>query len=256
MLSKERQQEIMSILQNKKIIKIKEISEKFKVSNETARRDLEALETQKLLKRIYGGAVPVASTNNEPLYSVRAGLSALEKRAIGIKAAELIKDGSTLFFDVGTTTLEIAKNIFAGRNITVITSSLPIINELANTDVELLVLGGKLRNRELSMSGSIPLMALQQIYVDMAFVGAGGVTFSEGISDYNIEEAQVRKLAIKRAKVSVLAADYSKFGINAFAMVSPLNTIDIVVSDWKLDGKIISEISELGIEVLIATEST
>ncbi len=252
MLSKERQQEIISILHTNKIIKIKEISERFKVSNETARRDLEALEAQKLLKRVYGGAVPLANINAEPLYSIRAELSVLEKRAIGKKAAELIKEGSTLLFDVGTTTLEIAKNIVDRKNITVITSSLPIINELANTDIELLVLGGKLRNRELSMSGSIPLMALQQIYVDMAFVGAGGVTFEEGISDYNIEEAQVRKLAIERANACVLAVDSSKFGINAFAMVSPLNAIDIVISDWKLEEEIIREISERGIEVIIA----
>lgn len=252
MISRERQQKILDMMQKKKVIKITDITSAFGVSTETARRDLHILESQNLCKKIYGGAALVSSIASEPSYSTREVMHSTEKTAIGRKAAELVLEGKTIILDVGTTIIELARSIKDKNNVIVLTNSLTIVNELANSDVSLHIMGGKLNPSFLSMSGSLTLSALKQFYVDIAFIGAGGITLEDGVSDYNIEEAQVRKFSIERAKKTVLLADSSKFGSNAFAMVCPLEDVDVIVTDWKIDKKVLERLREQKIEVLIA----
>ncbi|MGE5678373.1 MAG: DeoR/GlpR family DNA-binding transcription regulator [Pseudomonadota bacterium] len=252
MLASERQQKILDLLKEKKVIKITDIISVFGVSTETARRDLNILESMNLLKKIYGGATFISPISSEPSYYTREVINSDEKKAIGKKAAELINDGETIILDVGTTTMELAKNLKGKNSIIVLTNSLPIVNELANTDTSLHIMGGKLNSGFLSMSGSLTLSALKQYFVDIAFIGAGGITFQDGISDYNIEEAQVRKYSIERAKKTVLLADSSKFGTNAFAMVCPLEKVNTIVTDWKISPTVLAGLREQKIEVLVA----
>ncbi|MBK5243136.1 DeoR/GlpR family DNA-binding transcription regulator [Clostridium sp.] len=255
MFPQERRKIILDMLKKSKIIKIGDLVEKFEVSVETVRRDLEELESKNKLERIYGGAIAVTSNSIEPSYAVRVESNHEYKVAIGKSAAALINNGDAIILDLGTTCLEIAKNI-QHKNITVLTSSLPIMNELANSNVKIYCLGGLLRPNELSMSGIIPEYALKQFFVDKAFIAPGGVSFSEGISDYNIEEAQIRKLFIERAKESILVADNSKFGINAFALVAPLESISTIITDWDVDEDILENIKELNIDVIIAQKNS
>ena len=132
MLARERHEIIIETLKNTHIIKITDIVKRFDVSNETARRDLEALQNQKLVKRIYGGAVLTAPPSAEQ-YISRPMISQREKSAIGRACAAMINDGDTILIDTGTTMLEVARNL-NHFNITVITNSLPIINELASSN--------------------------------------------------------------------------------------------------------------------------
>ncbi|HYF81463.1 MAG TPA: DeoR/GlpR family DNA-binding transcription regulator [Clostridia bacterium] len=252
MISRERHQKILDMMQKTKVVKITDITSTFGVSTETARRDLHILESQNLCKKIYGGAALISPIASEPSYSTREVINSLEKIAIGKKAAELVADGQTIILDVGTTIIELARSIKNKNNVIVLTNSLSIVNELANTDINLHIMGGKLNPSFLSMSGSLTLSALKQFFVDIAFIGAGGITLQDGISDYNIEEAQVRKFSIERANKTILLADSSKFGINAFAMVSPLEEVDVIVTDWKICPKVLADLRERKIEVLIA----
>ncbi|HQL37591.1 MAG TPA: DeoR/GlpR family DNA-binding transcription regulator [Bacillota bacterium] len=252
MLSRERQQKILEMMQRTKVIKITDITSKFGVSTETARHDLDILRSQNLIKRIYGGAALITPITSEPSYSTREVLHSAEKIAIGKKAAELIEDGQTIILDVGTTTIELARSIKHRNSIIVLTNSLPIVNELSNSDINLHIMGGKLNKSFLSMSGSLTLSALKQYYVDIAFIGAGGVTFQDGISDFNIEEAQVRKFSIERAKKTILLADSSKFGMNAFAIVCPLKAVDVIVTDWNIDPLVLNGLREQKITVVVA----
>lgn len=252
MLSRERQQKILEMMRRRKVIKVKDITSKFGVSTETARRDLDILKSQNLIKRIYGGAILITPIASEPSYSAREAIHSAEKIAIGRKAAELIEDGQTIILDVGTTTIELARSIKQKSGVIVLTNSLPIVNELSNSDINLHIMGGKLNHSFLSMAGTLTLSALKQYYVDIAFIGAGGVTFQDGISDFNTEEAQVRKFSIERAKKTILLADSSKFGVNAFAMVCPLDTVDVIVTDWKIDPVVLNGLRERDITVLIA----
>ena len=253
MLANERQSAIMEILNRAKSIRISDIVDRFSVSNETARRDLEALQDQKLIKRIYGGAILLEPLMTEQQYNARLVQSHQQKVCIGRAAAELVNPGETIILDIGTTTLEIARHLKHLSNITVLTNSLPILNELANTQINLFALGGRLNADELSMHGELTIDALQHFYVDKAFIGAGGVTLDGGISDYNSEPAHVRQMIMRRSSQTILVSDSGKFGTNAFAVVCPLTKIDMVVSDDRLPTPFRDALAKMNIKVVLAS---
>lgn len=255
MLAQERQNAILEILvQQGGIIKIKDIVSRFNVSNETARRDLEALQDQNLVTRVYGGAILV--DRREPVnLSVPqvANSPGQNKRAsIGRTAAQLVHEGESIMLASGSTILEIARNLKHLHNLTVLTNSLAVINELIDTNFDVYVLGGKLDSNELNMSGSMALRAIQGVFVDKAFIGAGGVTFQYGISDYASSDAAIRSEMLSRANQTILAAQSDKFGRNAFSLDTPLSKINVIVSDTDLSPEYAAGIRERGIELILA----
>ena len=252
MLARERHSIIMETLRRNRIIKISDIVKQFDVSNETARRDLETLQDQQLVKRIYGGAVlSEPKTGFDQFASPRYSQSHAEKAAIGRAAAAMISEGDTIILDIGTTTLEIARNIKNMSTLTVLTNSLALLNELAGTSLDLFVLGGRLNTDELSMYGDLTESALKNFFVDMAFIGAGGVTFDGGVFDYNSGEALTRRVVIQRASKVILVSDSNKFGSTAFAVVCPLEEIDTIVTDSNLPDEYINGIKERKIKLIL-----
>ncbi len=254
MLAKERQNEIFSIISQTGTIKMSEIVEKFQVSHETARRDLEFLQDKGLLKRVYGGAILAddivpgqlaGATSNKEIHSP-------EREAIGREAAKLVKDGDTVLLSVGSTILQIAKNLYSKKNITVLTNSIFVLNELINTDVCLYVLGGCVNNSEYDMEGQLAMDALKNFCVDIAFICAGGITKDFGVSDYSCEVAQINKEILNRARKTVLVAPSKKFGIDSFSVTCSLTELDTVISDNKLSPEYISHLEDSGIKLLLA----
>ncbi len=250
MLARERHEIIMETLKTTHIIKITDIVKRFDVSNETARRDLEALQNQKLVKRIYGGAVLAAPPSPENQYVFWPIISQREKSAIGRACAAMINDGDTILLDTGTTMLEVARNL-KHFNITVLTNSLPIINELASSNATVYVLGGQLNSDELCMCGNLTSDALMNFYVDKAFIGAGGVTFDGGVTDYNSMFTDYRRCIMEHSSKVILGADSNKFGTNAFARGCKLEQLDVIVSDIHLSKEYIDGIRERKIELII-----
>jgi DeoR/GlpR family transcriptional regulator of sugar metabolism len=250
MLSEERRNQILEIINHDKIIKIKDITSRFNVSVATARGDLDVLQEQLYVKRIYGGAVLVTPQGTEPLFFTREVEYRAEKIAIAKAAADMVVEGDTIFLDIGTTTLEVARNLKKLNNITVVTSSLTIMNELVNSNVTVYSLGGKIRPHELSLSGSIAINSLEQFFIQKAFIGAAGVTFNEGISDFNYEETQVRLKAIKRAKQAILVVDSTKFGNNAFAITCPLEYFHTIITDNNLPKSFVDGIQDRKINLI------
>ena len=139
MLAKERQDRILTTIQRNGSIRMADIMKQFNVSHETARRDLDALQDQNLIKRVYGGAViPDEKNPSSPAPVIHTGTprpSVEERVAIGKAAAAMIKDGDTVFLSVGLTVQEIAKELRHRKNITVLTNSVLVLNELLNSDV-------------------------------------------------------------------------------------------------------------------------
>ncbi|MDL2229092.1 DeoR/GlpR family DNA-binding transcription regulator [Treponema sp. OttesenSCG-928-L16] len=253
MIAQERQQEIIKILRESKVIRITDIVNRFDVSHETARRDLEYLKEQNLVKRVHGGAVFI-NHPKEDLFSHLSNkeIGYAERVAIGKLTADLVCEGDTILLGVGTTMVEVAKNIKHKRNLTVITYSIPAMIELINSDVDVYLLGGKLNKDELVMTGSLVRDTLCKFYVDKAIVGASGITFDEGISDYSSEDTSLTKLITGRTDKVILAAHSAKFGVNAFAMECTLRDIHVVVSDTNLSEEYRHGICEMGIELFLA----
>ena len=255
MLAKARQNEIMKHLTEYKIVKITDIVKRFEVSHETVRRDLEALQEQNLIRRVYGGAILIENeeeTTKNALPTLPVGTGYMERAAIGKKAAQLIHEGETILLAFGSTILETAKNIKNMRHITVLTNSISVLNELVNSNVEVYILGGHVNADEQTIGGQMACNALKNIFVDKAFISADGITLNGGISNYSSEESQLINAMIERANQTILVAHSSKFGINSFSVACPLQRADIVVSDNYLSQEYQQEIQKMGISLILA----
>ncbi|NQU31372.1 MAG: DeoR/GlpR transcriptional regulator [Anaerolineae bacterium] len=253
----ERHNKIVEIVLENGQVNTADICEMFDVSEMTVRRDLNTLDRQGLLRRIHGGAIANLGRSYEPPFQTRTFKSQPEKIAIGLKAAELIYDGDSIALDVGTTTLEIVSGLQGKRNITIITSCLQIATRVVDqlsldNDVRLILTGGIIRPRELSMIGPIPEQVYKDLHVDKAFIGIAGISLQDGLTEYNIEDTQIKKMLIRSAREKIVVADGSKFDMTTFASVAPLSAIDKVVTDNTAPLEVVEEIRKQGVEVIFA----
>ncbi|WP_028986682.1 DeoR/GlpR family DNA-binding transcription regulator [Thermicanus aegyptius] len=250
----ERREEILRILQEKGKVRGIELSIRFAVSPETIRRDLEMMEQEGIVKRVYGGAVLIGKTKEEAPYLERQRQFQAEKRAIGKFAAQMIGDGESILIDVGTTTLELAKAIRGGEGVTVLTNSLSVVNTLdlslqrGQFQGEVMVLGGTLNPAQQSIRGSLTERMIENFYVDKAFISVGGITLHEGLSDYDLQESLVTKAMMKAAKQVIVLADHSKLGIKSFYRLGRLEEADIILCDQEPPESWRKQIKQLGIE--------
>lgn len=253
----ERQNKIAEIVAAKGKIAIPEICELFAVSSMTARRDLNELDRKGLVRRVHGGAIANLGRSYEPPFQTRSTKNVEAKAAIGRKAAELIYDGDSIALDVGTTTLEVAKNLAGKRNLTIVTNCLQIANLLVEAlslevDARLILTGGIVRPRELSLVGSFAERVYSDLHVDKAFIGIGGISLMDGLTEYNIEDTQIKRMLLRSAREKIIVADSSKFGVTTFASVGPLSEVDKIVTDAAAPPQMVAELRALGIEVIFA----
>ena len=228
----ERRTTIMQVLDATGRVTVGELSQMTKVSDMTIRRDLEALEHEGLLKRTRGGAVSVTSLSYEPPYILRKDTNASAKARIGKRAASLLREGETVILDVGTTAVEVARALKGRQNLTVLTSNLWAATILADEPgIVLMVTGGKTRNRERSLVGHLATRAFEELVFDVFVMGVAGVHQEFGITDYNVDEAQVKRAAVHASQRRIVIADSSKLGKVAFAKICDLHQIDVIVTD-------------------------
>ena len=255
MLRKERQQQIMNMLHKQGSVKIPELAETFGVSIITIRRDFDEMVEEGLIQKVYGGAILAAQTAPETdvqrLFHTRLERNHRQKKAIGIAAANLVKERETIVLNIGTTALEIAKNLRDVEDLTVLTNSIPILSELANTRLNVYSLGGKLRGNELALHGSLAFNSLNDFCVDKAFIGAGGITLENGITDHNRDSAELSSTIVNRSRKTILVIDSSKFGRDASAVVGPLNIVDTIITDSGIPAEYAEGLRSMGIELII-----
>ncbi|MEK3888100.1 DeoR/GlpR family DNA-binding transcription regulator [Bacillus sp. FSL K6-3431] len=237
LLSEERKKIIMDEIDIRGKVRVVSLAEQLQVSNETIRRDLEALEKTEKLKRVYGGAVKSSYEDGEPPYQQRQIINREEKISIGKQASLLINDGDTIFLDTGTTVLEAAKFIEGFKRLTIITNSLPTANFLKDSLSQglfrgkLIILGGEVSPDQQSVSGYLCEEMLKNFYVDKAFLSVGGVSVKTGISDYDLNESAISKIVTSYSNEVIVLADHSKIGVQSFSSIITLDKIDVIISD-------------------------
>jgi len=257
MLVNERRNKILEHIAEFGAIQIQDICGMFGISDMTARRDLNDLDRKGLLRRIHGGAVANLGRSYEPPFQTRSSKNERKKKAIGQKAAELIYDGDSVSLDVGTTTLEVARQLEDKTNLTIVTNCLQIANLLVGTlslevSSRLIITGGIVRPRELSMVGSIPQGVYTNFHTDKAFIGIGGISLENGLTEYNIEDSEIKKVLLQNSLHKIIVADSSKFEVTTFNSVSPLEAVDTIVTDAEAPQEMIEAIRGLGVNVLVA----
>lgn len=247
----ERREKILDMLKKSGNVKVSELTALFDVSIETIRRDLEYLEGEGLLARVYGGAIPIKTRAVEPTYQTREIKNYAKKQAIGLRAVDLVEDGDVIAIDHGTTTLEFAKALVGKKKVTVITNALKIAITLAeDPNIRVIILGGEVRRGELAVSGHMSMDNLDHFNTDKYFVGVGGLSVSKGITDYHVEEANLRKTAIANTQKVIALTDYSKMGVIAMTNVCPLEDLDVLVTDQEADEEILKELRGMEIAVI------
>ncbi|KRF67530.1 transcriptional regulator [Bacillus sp. Soil768D1] len=252
MLPLERQKKIIELLTIKKVMKIAELTEELKVSIETLRRDLNFLTKQGKIEKIYGGVKLVKSQFGESTIDERMFSQLKEKEMIAQKCSEYINDGDCIYIDSGSTTYQIAKYIKQKKKLTVITSSIPVVNELINSDIELLIIGGKVRQNEQSIVAFDYLFNFSELNISKAFICASGITIEKGISDYNLDEANTRKKIIDLSKEVYVAADSTKFGKDVTIGIASLDKIDYIITDHHLHKDFINTYKEMNTNLIIS----
>lgn len=259
MLAHERQQQILQMMQQTHSIRISQIAERFSVSNETARRDLEYLQRKGFLRRVHGGAnllrpataleaLAAPEETGDDAAEDAAEQEPLLRAALARAAADLVEDNDILFIGHGMTMHQLSRVARERQNLTVLTNSIRVINELIDCPVTLYALGGLIDRDEQNMGGSIPVSVIQQFYATKAFISCGGVSPAGEVSDYH-SDGTLQQLMLQHADRRFLIADSSKFGRNAFCRVCELSTFDVIISDAQLPPEYRDLIAQLGIEL-------
>ncbi|OBZ14718.1 DeoR family transcriptional regulator [Bacillus sp. FJAT-27264] len=261
LLAEERRGFILEQIDAHGKVRVTVLAEQLKVSQETVRRDLFQLEEEGKLKRVYGGGVKTQYEGGEPPYQQRSIMNYEAKQIIGGRAAELVQDGDTIFMDTGTTIYEMAKALKGKKQITVITNSLTVANQLCESIAKGLVhgrailLGGELSPFQRSVSGYLCQEMLKNFYVDHAFISIGGISIDTGISDYDLNDSVISRMVINSAKEIIVLADHSKVGIQASCHLASLEKIDVIVSDKVYPSLWEAELERQGITWITADHS-
>ncbi|HWB87751.1 MAG TPA: DeoR/GlpR family DNA-binding transcription regulator [Acidimicrobiia bacterium] len=244
---------IAEIFSDRPAVRIDDLAERFGVSRETIRRDLISLENRGLVQRVHGGGVRPEVDSREPSFQERMALHSAEKRAMATLAARLIGDAGTIFLDVGTSVARIADYIpqsFTGQ---VITNSILAASRLGQRDdIDVMVCGGRMRHGDLALSGPNSIEFLNDVFVEIAFLGSGGVHPAHGLTDFYPEEVATRRIVISNARSVYVMADSSKIGRVATQRVCPLDQVTGVITDSQADSGLLRDLRTTGIEVHVA----
>ena len=213
MFALERQKRIVELLERDGAVWVSKLSQEFSVAEETVRRDLEKLEKQEVLIRTHGGAVPIDENNVELSLERRKQVNLVAKEMLGRKACEYIVPGDTVFLDASTTTFYIAKHLKKMNNVTVITNSIRVVNELAGVDgIKVIGVGGKVSNNQ-SFVGSLTELTIEKHYfANKTFFSSKGVSATQGILEGNEQECAIKQKMMKNSKEIFCLFDKSKLG--------------------------------------------
>lgn len=251
LLPSERQERIYKLLREQRFASVKHLALALGVSEMTIRRDLAALASRGLVDRVFGGAQLPERSGWEERYAERLHQHQAAKELIARRAKEMVFEGNTVALDASTTAVYLAREL-RGSSITVVTNSLLVAQTLADSDTQLIVLGGLFRPVAQSLVGPMTEGNLQGIHVDKAFFSAKGVTSKAGFTDSHMAEVSVKRLLIEAAAQKIALVDSSKFGHTALYTVVPLGAVDFLISDAHPPGDIQAELEAVGVEVVVA----
>jgi DeoR/GlpR family transcriptional regulator of sugar metabolism len=249
----ERLDGILHFLESSRHLTVDLICQEFKVSAATARRDLDLLSRQGSIQRVHGGAIALHKSPPESPVFQRMAIQADCKRRIGIVTGSLINPRETLFLGSGTTVLEVAKNIKSISDLTVITNSLLVINELMDCkNITLVDLGGIIRYSEYSMIGNLTEAALSGLFADKVIIGIHGIDFEQGLTNHYLPETMTDRKLLQMGNKIFIVADHTKCGVISTSRVAPVSIINTLVTDTETPQDFVQRFKDGGISVIQA----
>ncbi len=252
MKAAERQLRIRQMFESRDFLDLETLCRELDASESSVRRDLDILEEDRVLRRVYGGAVPVQQPASRAFdFAEATERSSDEKSRIARLTAGLVEDGQTVILDGGSTVAAVAREL-AAKSLHILTNSLPIAESLESLrNIELTLTGGYLDPRLRVLLGPFCEQMLSGIRADIVIMGIGSVT-EAGFSNNNTLVVGSEQKMIEIAGKVIIVADRSKFGRGGMFPVAPLKAADILVSDRDLPQSYVDLLSSNGVEVLLA----
>jgi DeoR family transcriptional regulator, aga operon transcriptional repressor len=257
----ERLNTLLQLVSERGRIEVDGIASELDVSAATVRRDLDHLAQQQLLTRTRGGAVAHAVSYDLPL-RYKAARHASEKQRIARAAMALVSPSMVVGLNGGTTTTEVARALAtradvnssgSANGLTVVTNALNIANELVvRPHVKLVVLGGVARPQSYELIGPLAARTLEEITLDVVFLGVNAIDLEVGATAHHEGEASVNRLMASRARQVVVVADGSKLGRQVFARICAFEEIDVLVTGGTAPDEFVQSSEEAGVRVIRA----
>lgn len=254
MTTAERRNQIVALLKEKNFLKSTDFVKHFAVSGETIRRDLDYLQNENIVQRVYGGAILAPDQSGTPAHNARLRQEDID--AIGKAAANLILPGETVFLDVGTTVLSIARHLKNRADITVITASVYVINELIDADVRLITLGGIVGPMDGDIHGDLTMECAKFFYCNKVFFGCNGITPELGVMDYCSGIMTAHRQFYHRTDKYILVTDSGKFGKTSTMSVCPTSNLDMIITDSGLSDTYRQSFADMGVEMMVVDPAT
>lgn len=254
MLTHQRKQYLLDLLQRDGQLVAKTVSETLGLSEDTLRRDLRELAKEGLLQRVHGGAIPTlpASPALAP-YASREQLSPDAKPAIGRAAGAMIQPGQVVFVDGGTTCLQLVRQLPRELRATIVTHSPSIALELvSHPGIEVVMLGGRLFRHSIVNIGAATVAAIARIRADLYFMGVSSLHPQAGITTGDYEEAGVKRALSEAAARTVVLASPEKLHTSSPFQISPLSEISDIVVLRDTDEALVAPYREMGIAITLA----
>jgi len=210
MFAPERHNAIKRIVREHRRLTFADLQKQVDVSPATLRRDLTDLEKTGEILRVHGGVLDPAYVRSEVSFDERMLRNSGAKKKIAAKAAELVPAGSSVFIDAGSTCLEVGRILLGRKDLRLVTHSVALLALSLHGQAELLCIGGDLRRVSGALVGGGALGALDRLQIDIAFIGASGMTL-EGCSTTELSEAEMKRAVLSRSRRNILLADSTKW---------------------------------------------
>ncbi|MEO8774518.1 MAG: DeoR/GlpR family DNA-binding transcription regulator [Gelidibacter sp.] len=249
MKKKERQQKIIDEVSVNRKVSSRFLSEKWDVSEDTIRRDIQELDDQALLTKVHGGAISIIQKlyhyNEDAIYNRE------NKARIALKAIALIEDGMVIIMSGGTTNLMLAKLLPNTLRATIYTYSLPIAMQLTEHPlIETIFIGGKIHRSSMVTTGIDVIQYLSNLRVDIAFIGVSGLSIQQGITDEGYEVSLIKKAMINASERVVYLATYNKLDSILNYDVCSFGKIDTAVTDLEPEDAMLKNYKTAGLNLI------
>jgi DeoR family transcriptional regulator, aga operon transcriptional repressor len=248
----ERRQEILNLVNSHGRVAVADLSTQFGVSEVTIRADLQALAESGLLVRTYGGAISTTYSLQELSLLQRRQQHIPEKQRIGAAGAALVKDGEAVFVDSSSTALVVAQHLKSRRDLTLVTNSLVIAQEMLGLpNVTVVMPGGTLHHDTVSLIGPEGLAFLEQYHIRQGFFGAYGLSVEAGLTDGSAPESEIKRALVKLCYKVVVVADATKWGRTGVTSYAALADVDTVITDAQAPAGLVAQVRAAGVAVML-----
>ncbi len=251
MLTQQRKQYILEILEAEGHIVAKTLAQTLELSEDTIRRDLRELAKEGLLQRVHGGALPASSALGD--FTARQNIATDGKLEVAKAAANMIQPGQIVLLDGGTTAVQLARQLPTTLIATVVTHSPSIAVELVRyPNIDVILIGGKLFKHSVVTVGAAALEALSHIRADTFFMGVTGVHPEAGLSTGDLEEAHMKRALSQHAAETVVLASHEKLGVASAYVIMPVAEISGLVVERGTEERLLEPYTRLGVAVIKA----